>query len=63
MRKSIKEIENENPELARIMRFEAHLKNFNKDYAEILEEDLLNVNEHLQALHESGEIFRQLGRL
>lgn len=53
----------ENPEIVRMIKFDSFLRRFNEDYMEILEEDLLKFNQNLQALYESGDIFRRLGRL
>lgn len=60
---NFKIIEEENPKFARMIKYDSFLKNFNKDYAEILEDDLFKVNQNLKSLYESGDIFRQLGRL
>jgi hypothetical protein len=60
---NFKIIEEENPKLARMIKYDSFLKNFNKDYVEILEDDLFKVNQNLKSLYESGDIFRQLGRL
>ena len=62
-RENFARLEEENPEIVRMIKFESFLKRFNEDYMEILEEDLLNFNQNLQALYESGDIFRRLGRL
>jgi len=62
-RENFARLEEENPEIVRRIKFESFLKRFNEDYMEILEEDLLNFNQNLQSLYESGGIFRRLGRL
>ena len=62
-RENFARLEEENPGIARLIKYESFLKSFNEDYMELLEEDLLQFNQNLQALYESGNIFRQMGRL
>lgn len=62
-RENFARLEEENPEIVRMIKFDSFLRRFNEDYMEILEEDLLKFNQNLQALYESGDIFRRLGRL
>jgi hypothetical protein len=56
-------IKEEDPELKRLRKYESFLRNFNKEYMEILEDDLMKFNDNLRSLYESGDIFRQMGRL
>jgi hypothetical protein len=60
---NFKLIKEENPKFARMIKHDSFLINFNKDYAEILEDDLFEMSQNLKSLYESDNIFRQLGRL
>ena len=53
-------IEEENPELARLIRYEKFLKNFNKEWKDAIEDDIFAVSSHIRMYSERDGMYGRL---